>query len=195
MSTTQSTRAKLSDTQLVILSAAAQRTNRSLVPFPKSLTTKDAALGKVVETLCKRNLAEERESVGSAEWRRDGDGASLGLFITTHGLLALGLDGAEKSGLQPAGASTTPLNATQRRPNGPAAPVQTKQVVSGRNASAEAGRQHPRHCRQDQMAAAYGAWVFERDRAQEAQAAARLGRGQGRFAPLSHRADRILSKS
>ena len=185
MSKTQSTRTKLSDTQLVILSAAAQRTDGSLVPFRKSLTTEGAALGKVVETLCKRNLAEERESCGPAEWRRDEDGASLGLFITTNGLLALGLNGAEKTGLQPAGASTTPQRkaAPAKRP---AAPVQTKQVVVIEMLRRKSGASI--NYRQDRMAAAFGAWVFQRDRAQEAKAAARLGRGQGRFAPLSHRA-------
>jgi Protein of unknown function (DUF3489) len=128
MSKIPTTIAKLSDTQLVILSAAAQRTNRSLIPFPKGLTSKGTALSKVVETLCKRNLAEERTSDGSFGWRRDKDGASIGLFITTNGLLALGLDGAEKSELQPADASTTPKCKTAPAKR-PAAPVQTKQVV------------------------------------------------------------------
>ena len=128
MSKTPTTIAKLSGTQLVILGAAVQRTDRSLIPFPKGLTSKGANLSKVVETLCKRNLAEERESGGSAEWRRDEDGASLGLFITTNGLLALGLDDAEKSGLQRASASTTPQRNTAPAKR-PAAPAQTKQVV------------------------------------------------------------------
>ena len=56
MSKTQSPTAKLSDTQLVILGAAAQRADGSLLPFPQSLTAKGAALNKVVETLCKRKL-------------------------------------------------------------------------------------------------------------------------------------------
>ena len=75
MSKTQSTTAKLSDAQLVILSAAAQRADGSLLPFPQSLTAKGAALDKVIETLCKRKLAEERRTIdGAAEWRRDEDG-------------------------------------------------------------------------------------------------------------------------
>jgi hypothetical protein len=95
MSKTQSPTAKLSDTQIVILGAAAQRTDGSLLPFPQSLTTKDAALSKIVETLCRRKLVEERRTInGAPEWRRDKDGP-LGLFITTSGLLALGVDDAE----------------------------------------------------------------------------------------------------
>ena len=98
MSYTQSPTAKLSDTQLVILSAAAQRADRSLLPFPQSLTVRGAALGKVTETLCKRKLVQERRTIdGAAEWRRDEDGRPLGLFITTSGLLALGVDEGERS--------------------------------------------------------------------------------------------------
>ena len=66
MSKTQPTAAKLSDSQLVILSAAAQRADGSLLPFPQSLTVKGAALSKVVETLCKRKLVEERQD---HQWR------------------------------------------------------------------------------------------------------------------------------
>ena len=98
MSKTQSTTAKLSDSQLVILSAAAQRTDGSLLPFPEKLTIKGAALEKVIDTLCKRKLAEERRTInGAPEWRRDEDGRPFGLFITTNGLLALGVDDAEKT--------------------------------------------------------------------------------------------------
>jgi hypothetical protein len=97
MSKTQSLTTKLSDTQLVIMSAGAKRADRSLIPFPQSLTVKGAALDRVIETLCKRNLVEERGIVdGVAEWRRDEGGRALGLFVTTNGLLALGLENADK---------------------------------------------------------------------------------------------------
>ena len=102
----QSTSTKPSDTQLVILSAAAKRADHSLLPFPQSLTVKGAALDKVIETLCKRRLAEEKRTIdGAAEWRRDEDGRAVGLFITTNGLLALSVDDSEKSGFQQAAAS------------------------------------------------------------------------------------------
>jgi hypothetical protein len=96
MSKTQPAIAKLSDAQLVILGAAAQRSDGSLLPFPQSLTAKGAALSKVVETLYERKLVEERRTInGPPEWRRDEDGP-LGLFITTSGVLALGVDETEK---------------------------------------------------------------------------------------------------
>ena len=87
MPKTQSPTPKLTDTQLVILSAAAQRADHSLFPSPQSLTVQGTVLDKVVETLCKRKLAEERRIIdGAAEWRRDADNRPLGLFITTSGL-------------------------------------------------------------------------------------------------------------
>jgi hypothetical protein len=89
---------KLSDAQLVILNAAAQRADGSVLPLPQSLSVKGAALGKVVETLCKRKLVEERKIIqGAPEWRRDEERRPLGLFITNAGLLALGIDETEKT--------------------------------------------------------------------------------------------------
>ena len=87
---------KLSDTQLVILSAAAQRADRSLLPFPLSLGAKGAALNKVIEVLSRRKLVMEKRVVnGETEWRRDREAGPLGLFITDGGLQALGLDEPE----------------------------------------------------------------------------------------------------
>jgi hypothetical protein len=97
MPETSSPGLKLSDSQLVILSAAAQRGDGSLLPFPQSLSIKGAAVGKVVKTLCKRKLVEERKAInGAPEWRRDDD-RPLDLFITNAGLLALGIEGVEKT--------------------------------------------------------------------------------------------------
>jgi hypothetical protein len=97
MSKTSSPTAKLSDAQLVILNAAAQRVDGSLLPFPQSLTAKGAALGKVIDSLCKRKLVEERKGInGAHEWRRDEDGRPLGLLITNGGLLALGMEDTKK---------------------------------------------------------------------------------------------------
>jgi len=88
----QTSSPKLTDTQLVILNAAAQRGDHALLPLPESLTAKGAALDKVIATLRKRNLIEERRIAdGVSEWRRDEDSRAYGLFITTAGLLALGI--------------------------------------------------------------------------------------------------------
>ena len=143
MSKAQSPIAKLSDAQLVILSAAAQRTDGSLLPFPRNLTVKGAALNKIVDTLCKRKLAEERRAIkGTPEWRRDEDNQPLGLFITNGGLLALGVDDAEKERPSQAAASMSRQRKTEaakprRKASKPspagskrrAAPSQSKQDV------------------------------------------------------------------
>jgi Resolvase, N terminal domain len=47
---------KLSDTQLVIRSAAAQRDDLSVLPLPDSLTLKGGALNKVMDSLRNRGL-------------------------------------------------------------------------------------------------------------------------------------------
>ena len=121
--------------------AAAQRADHALFPFPLSLTVKGAALDKVVETLCKRKLIEERRIIdGAAEWRRDEDNRPLGLFITTSGLLALGVEEADKD--RPAQAAAAlprkrktaaarphrkSQKASSATPKRRAAPAQTKQ--------------------------------------------------------------------
>jgi hypothetical protein len=98
MPKTPSPTTELGDSQLVIMTAAAQRADGSLLPFPQSLSVKGAALGKVVDTLCKRKLIEEREVInGAPEWRRDEERRPLGLFITNAGLFALGVDDSEKT--------------------------------------------------------------------------------------------------
>jgi hypothetical protein len=101
MSKTEHTTVKLSDAQLIILGAAAQRADGSLLPLPESVAAKGAALSRVmIENLCKRKLAEERRTInGAPEWRRDGDRRPLGLFITNAGLLALGIDDTEKASM------------------------------------------------------------------------------------------------
>jgi len=93
MPKTQTSTPKLTDTQLVMLSAAAQRGDHALLPFLQNLTVKGAPLNKIIATLRKRNLIEERRIAdGAPEWRRDEDNRAYGLFITTAGLLALGIE-------------------------------------------------------------------------------------------------------
>ena len=140
MSKTQPTTAKLSDTQLVILSTAGKREDGSLLPLPETLTAKGVALSKVVDTLCKRKLVEERQVINSVpEWRHDEERGSLGLFITKSGLLALGVDETENTKPSQAAASVTrqrktdaksrteARKASAAKPKGRSAPLQSKQ--------------------------------------------------------------------
>jgi hypothetical protein len=143
MSKTQPTTAKLSFTQLVILSTAAQRDDGSLLPFPETLPAKDAALSRVVETLRRRKLVEEKQAInGALEWRRDEKRGPLGLFITRTGLLALGINETKETKPSQAAvsmrrqrktaaakSSDKALKASAAKAKGRAAPSQSKQDV------------------------------------------------------------------
>jgi len=143
MPKTQTPKPKLSDAQLAILSAAAQHADHSLLPLPQSLTVKGTALDKVIATLCKRKLVEERRIVdGAPEWRRDADNRPQALFITTNGLLALGIEETDKDRRAQAAAAmprkrktaaTRPRRKPQKASSATskrrAAPAQTKQAL------------------------------------------------------------------
>ncbi|MBR0676048.1 hypothetical protein GXW77_07650, partial [Roseomonas alkaliterrae] len=83
---------KLSDTQRVILSAAAQH-EMGLARAPKTLPA--AARNAVFRSLIKNNLLIEinapREHVGLG-WRQDEDGTWIVARITDDGLRAIGID-------------------------------------------------------------------------------------------------------
>jgi Protein of unknown function (DUF3489) len=83
---------KLTDTQLIILSAASQRDDRG-VELPANL--KGGAARKVVDKLIRAGLLEEVRARGSLpQWRRDDDNGPLSLRITKQGLEAVGVKDA-----------------------------------------------------------------------------------------------------
>ncbi len=93
---------KLTDTQLVILSAAARRQDRAVLPLPKSLKIKGGAVTKTLEGLRKKGLLEEKPAARNATaWREGEDGRHLMLVITDAGLQAIGVDADEKTSKQP----------------------------------------------------------------------------------------------
>ena len=90
---------RLSDTQSVILSAAATRGNRALLPVPGSVQAKGKTLERSLRALRQRGLAEERPTRRVDEvWRKHEDGRALGLVATAKGLAAIGI--AELEGRQ-----------------------------------------------------------------------------------------------
>jgi hypothetical protein len=85
--------ARLTDTQLVILSAASRREDRGVEP-PANVQGK--AAGKVVAKLIRAGLLEEVEASGSLPvWRRDDESGAVALRITSAGLAAI--DAANKA--------------------------------------------------------------------------------------------------
>ncbi len=79
---------KLTDTQLVLLSAAAQREDGTFEIGPK---LKGSAAQKVLGKLLSEHLIEEIPAQGTLPvWRRDDSEGALALRITEHGLAAIG---------------------------------------------------------------------------------------------------------
>jgi hypothetical protein len=82
---------KLTDTQLVLLSAASQREDGAVVLAPN---LKGSAAGKVVVKLLRDGLIEEVLAGGSLPvWRRADDAGPRALRITKRGLATIGVDG------------------------------------------------------------------------------------------------------
>ena len=104
---------KLSDTQLVILSAAAQREDRNVLPLPGSL--RGGAAAKVVGALLSRGLIAETATDSQTKadaalnriWRNDKDGRAILLHITDAGLAAIGVE-PEGGDSAPTGADEAP---------------------------------------------------------------------------------------
>ena len=95
---------KLTDSQLVILSAASQRKDGALLPFPKSLKLNKGALTAVMNSLLKHGLITERPSARDEEHWREEKGQKLTLVMTESGLKAIGAEPGDGPALQPAAA-------------------------------------------------------------------------------------------
>jgi hypothetical protein len=81
--------AKLTDTQLVILSTASRRNDRG-VDLPRSVTAE--AVRKAVDKLIRTGLLEEVRAHDSLlAWRRDAEAGPMALRITKQGLEAIGV--------------------------------------------------------------------------------------------------------
>jgi hypothetical protein len=95
---------KLSDTQVIILSAAAQRSDGNLLPLPGSL--RGGAATKVVGALLTRGLIREQitdsprkaDAAMNTIWRNENDGRAVLLFVTPAGLEAIGVERAVDRG-------------------------------------------------------------------------------------------------
>ena len=85
--------AKLTDTQLVILSAAAKRDTDALLPLPKSLKLQGGAATSSLKSLLNKKLVAERPAAtGETPWREAGDGRRMALVIADVGLEAIGVN-------------------------------------------------------------------------------------------------------
>ena len=104
---------KLSDTQLIILSAACARETRMVLPLPKTL--KGGAANKVNGSLIAKGLIEEIEANvmrGDPVWRDDADGHRVTLVATPLADAALDGSRSEAAGV---GAQQAPQAARGKR--------------------------------------------------------------------------------
>ena len=90
---------KLTDAQLVMMSAAAQRKDHCLSVPP---TIKGAALSKVSARLAKLGLVREIVAKpGALIWRRDDAGQGYPLKLTAAGLKAIAVDEGSQDAIAP----------------------------------------------------------------------------------------------
>ena len=150
---------KLSDTQLVILSSAAQRED-GLAILPETLKG-GAAKAAVTRLLGSGFLKEVRVKRGAPAWRTDEEEKPLGLKLTKAGSAALGLaeDGAseEEAAPQPKTRRKAKKHAPSRG-SGHSRAAPRLQAGTDHRADATQERREPhRHGRRDRMAAAHHA--------------------------------------
>jgi len=98
--------ARLTDTQLVILSTASRRNDRG-VDLPTTVTGE--AVRKAVDKLIRTRLLEEVRANGSLlAWRRDAEAGPMALRITKQGLEAIGVKDVAVSALTETSGSPAP---------------------------------------------------------------------------------------
>ena len=111
---------QLSDTQAMILSAAAQRPERIALPLPESL--RGGAAAKVVGAMIAKGLLQEVDAdlrKGEPVWRETGDGHGTTLVATDAGLAAIGIE-PEDTHTAPVSATDAPTE--EAAPDTPAEP-------------------------------------------------------------------------
>ena len=158
---------KLSDTQLLILSAAAQRDDRNVLPLPGSL--RGGAATKVVGALLSRGLIVETTTDSQTKadaalnrvWRNDEDGRAILLHITDAGLAAIGIEpeaAREGGDTAPEGATEAPTTepATETTTDATPAPKARKPREGTKQAQLIAMLRTPEGATIDEIVAATG---------------------------------------
>jgi hypothetical protein len=107
---------KLSDDQMVVLSAAAQRDGGAALPLPKSLKLQGDAVRHVLKSLLTKHLlAEQPAPPDAASWREAKDGQSLMLVITAAGRQAIGSETEQAPQKRAASKASVPQRAPRAK--------------------------------------------------------------------------------
>jgi hypothetical protein len=106
---------KFTDSQLVILSAAARRQDGVVLPLPKLLKVNKAGATTVLKSLLKKGLVTERPAAAdAAHWRETRAGGRRALAITDAGLQAIGVDVDRKTSKQSPSTRPPPKKRSRR---------------------------------------------------------------------------------
>jgi len=107
----------LTDTQSIILSAAAQRAHYIALPLPETL--RGGAADKVVSAMIAKGYLQEAEAnlrQGEPMWRETGDGHGVTLIATEAGLAAIGIEREETEVGPAVSSAATPSEAPTPKP-------------------------------------------------------------------------------
>jgi uncharacterized protein DUF3489 len=160
---------RLTDTQLVILSAASQRDDRG-VELPA--TVKGEAARKLVNKLMRAGLLEEVHAAGSLPvWRRDDDSGPMALRITKQGLAAIAVE--DEATAAPNETSVRPAPACE------AEAAAAKAVASRQRSSVAAQKQARKKQAPGKAKTKAGSPRESRTGSKQARVLAMLGRGEG----------------
>jgi hypothetical protein len=152
---------QLSDSQLVVLTAACQRPDRSV--FPVTAKLKGIAAGNVIKSLLKRELIKEvRAKREDTAWRDDEQHGRMTLVVTPAAFAALGIDVAEEATEATPDAATAPEAKAEaapkrRRPSTLKQPVQPRTREGSKQARLIAMLQRAKGATIDEIAEAL-AW-------------------------------------
>src|SRR4029077_5693254 len=107
---------QLSDSHLIVLTAACQREDRCV--FPVTAKLKGNAAGNVLKSLLKKGLTKEvRAKRDDTVWRHDEERGRMTLVTTTAAFAALGINPRDEAEDAEANAAEEPPANVEAKPN------------------------------------------------------------------------------
>ena len=161
---------RLTDTQLIILSAASRRDDRG-VELPANI--KGEAARKAVDKLIRASLLEEVRAAGSLPvWRRDDESGPMALRITKNGLDAIDVEDEAVAAPKETSARPAPVPGEAEAPAAKA--VASRKQISVATQKAARKKHHPGKAKSKA-----GSRPESRPGSKQARVLAMLGRTEG----------------
>jgi len=117
---------KLTDTQSILLSYAAQRRDVSLYPLPDSHVRSGARITKAIAQLLNAAYIEERETSAAEQVSRTDGDLRFGMFVTAAGLAAIGIEPDSGLEIPPSGEQLVAATAPSDQPR----PTKSAMVIA-----------------------------------------------------------------